>query len=125
MLGEKMLCQLHGPATGLDAGRCLAAVRVSSLPEPLHQDDHIIQRGYAVGDRGQWRFFSALGPAMTLRRAGPLSAEWTGHGTYEAALDLQFCLLHREDELVLLIGSRHPPRHATTDPVNKNSVPDR
>ena len=125
MLGGRMLCQLHGPAAGLDAGRCLGAVRVSSLPEPLQEDDHIIQRGYAVGDEGHWRFFSALGPAMTFRRAAPLAEEWAGHGTYEAALDLQFCLLHREDELVLLIGSRRPPRHATTDPVNQSSVPDR
>jgi len=105
MLGGKMLCQLHGPGTGPHSGRCLAAVRVSSLPDPLHQDDHIIQRGYAVGGRGQWLFFSALGPAVTFRPTAPIGA---GHGTYEAALDLMFCLLHREDELVLLIGARQP-----------------
>jgi hypothetical protein len=37
-----------------------------------------------------------------------MPAPWAGHGTYEAALDLMFCLLHREDELVLLIGSPQP-----------------
>lgn len=108
MLGGKMLCQLHGPGTGLDAGGCVATVQVSSLPEPLHQDDHIIQRGFVVAGPGQWLFLSALGPAVTFRRAAPIPAHWAGHGTYEAALDLLFCLLHREDELVLLIGSRQP-----------------
>jgi hypothetical protein len=88
--------------SSLRAGGFHACVRVEQLPQALHNGDHAIYRGYAVGF-GQWFFFPALEPAIAFGRSARMSTECPSYAIYMAAAELQFCQRHQRDERVLLI----------------------
>lgn len=106
---KKFLCQRYERddsafGNALRFGRYLAAPKCAALPRELHRNDHIITRGWAVGF-GEWFFFTALEPAITFGRAARMSLDCHAYGVYEAARELQFCDVHNDDEMVLLIDT--------------------
>ncbi|WP_211787787.1 hypothetical protein [Prauserella muralis] len=87
----------------LDDTDYYAVSACSDLPRECHREDHVIQRGAAVGF-GRWFFFPATEPALAFGRAARMSLDCTsGYGVYAAAHEIKFCERHGADECVLLV----------------------
>lgn len=117
------LCKLYADGesvhgNGLDVGGYLAAVGVGVLPMECLRDNRIVRHGYAVGI-GQWHFFDDFEPAYVFGRAARMSLDCSGWGVRRAAHVTQHCLLHAQDERVLLVAESVRERADDADAISR------